>query len=67
MSNHGECPKCGKRVLHVRIESVVSTVDGESNGRCRTYCCIHCNCVLGVQMAPAARPRSRKAPPPASP
>lgn len=61
MSNHGECPKCGKRVLHVRIESVVATIDGESKGRCMSYCCIHCNTVLGVQMDHRAKPRSRKA------
>lgn len=61
MSNHGECPKCGKRVLHVRVESVVATIDGESRGRCMSYCCIHCNAVLGVQIDHRSKPRPRKA------
>jgi hypothetical protein len=66
MINHGECPKCGKRVLHVRIESAVATVEEETKGRCLTFSCIHCNAVLGVQMDPRAkrRPRNHAAPEP---
>ena len=60
MINHGECPKCGKRVLHVRVESAVATVEDESKGRCLTFSCIHCNAVLGVQMDPRAKPRPRR-------
>ena len=26
----GECPKCGKRVLHVNIENVVGVADGST-------------------------------------
>jgi len=57
--NHGECPRCGKRVLHVRIESAVATVDEQSKGRCLTFSCIHCNVVLGVQLDPRERPRPK--------
>ena len=69
MINHGECPKCGKRVLHVRVESAVATIENESKGRCLTFSCIHCNVVLGVQIDHRAKPRSRnlKAPSPAAP
>jgi hypothetical protein len=66
MANQGECPKCGKRVLHVRIENVVGTIGDESNGRCITYSCIHCNAVLGVQIDPRAKPRPRRKPATAS-
>lgn len=59
MINQGECPKCGKRVLHVRVESAVATVDNASKGRCLTFSCIHCNVVLGVQIDQRAKPRSR--------
>ena len=58
----GECPKCGKRVLHVNIENVVGVADGSSNARCLSYSCIHCNTVLGVQVDHRARPRSRARP-----
>ena len=50
MAIQGECPKCGKRVLHVNVENVVGMVDGESKARCLSFTCIHCNTVLGVQM-----------------
>ena len=30
----GECPKCGKRVLHVNVEHIVGLVDGSSKARC---------------------------------
>lgn len=62
MTNQGECPKCGKRVLHVRIENVVGTVGDESIGRCLSYSCIHCNAVLGVQIDPRAKARPRRKP-----
>jgi hypothetical protein len=56
----GECPKCGKRVLHVRVETAVSSVDGETKGRVLTFSCIHCNAVLGVQLDQRAKPRPRR-------
>jgi uncharacterized protein with PIN domain len=62
MINLAECPKCAKRVLHVRIESAVATVDEESKGRCLTFSCIHCNTLLGVQMDQRSKPRRREAP-----
>ena len=62
MANQGECPKCGKRVLHVRIEHVIGTIGDESSGRCIAYSCIHCNAVLGVQIDPRAKPRPRRKP-----
>ena len=58
----GECPKCGKRVLHVNIENVVGMVDGNSSARCLSYSCIHCNTVLGVQVDHRGKPRSRAKP-----
>ena len=58
----GECPKCGKRVLHVNIENVVGMVDGASKARCMSYSCINCNCVLGVQVDHRAKPRPRAKP-----
>ena len=58
----GECPKCGKRVLHVNIDNVVGMVDGNSRARCLSYSCIHCNTVLGVQVDHRAKPRSRAKP-----
>ena len=63
MAIQGECPKCGKRVLHVNVETVVSMVDGESKGRCISYSCIHCNVVLGVQVDHRAKPRARSTKP----
>lgn len=60
--NLGECPKCGKRVLHVRIESVVGTVGDKTNARCLTFCCIHCNQVLSVQMDSRAKTRLKRKP-----
>jgi len=59
MAIQGECPKCGKRVLHVNIDNVVGMVDGNSSARCLSYSCIHCNTVLGVQVDHRAKPRSR--------
>ena len=60
MTNQGECPKCGKRVLHVNIENIVGMIGGEANGRCLSYCCIHCNVVLGVQVDPRAKKRTTR-------
>ena len=59
MIHQGECPKCGKRVLHVRIEQAIATVDEETKGRVLTFSCIHCNVVLGVQLDPRAKPRPK--------
>jgi hypothetical protein len=64
MTIQGECPKCGKRVLHVNINNVVGMVDGNSSARCLSYSCIHCNTVLGVQVDHRAKPRSRAKPAP---
>ena len=62
MSNQGECPKCGKRVLHVRVENIVGTIGDDSSGRCLSYSCIHCNVVLGVQIDPRAKSRPKRKP-----
>ncbi len=62
MANQGECPKCGNRVLHVRIENVVGTIGEESSGRCLSYSCIHCNAVLAVQIDHRAKSRPRRKP-----
>ena len=62
MAIQGECPKCGKRVLHVNIDNVVGMVDGNSSARCLSYSCIHCNTVLGVQVDHRVKPRSRAKP-----
>jgi hypothetical protein len=62
MANQGECPKCGKRVLHVNLETVIGMVDGESKSRCISYNCIHCNTVLGVQIDHRVKPRPRGKP-----
>jgi len=62
MTNQGECPKCGKRVLHVNIENIVGMIGGESNGRCLSFSCIHCNVVLGVQIDPRSKQRTRRKP-----
>lgn len=59
MAIQGECPKCGKRVLHVNVENVVGMVDGESKARCLSFTCIHCNTVLGVQMDKRLKPRPK--------
>lgn len=66
MANQGECPKCGKRVLHVNVENIVGMIGEESKGRCLSYCCIHCHAVLGVQIDPRAKPRARRKPAAAS-
>lgn len=62
MSNQGECPKCGKRVLHVRVENIVGTIGDDSSGRCLSYSCIHCDVVLGVQIDPRAKSRPKRKP-----
>ena len=62
MPNQGECPKCGKRVLHVNVETIVGMINDASNGRCLSYCCIHCNTVLGVQIDQRAKSRPRRKP-----
>lgn len=59
MAIRGVCPKCGKRVLHVNVEAIVGVVDGDSKARCISHSCIHCNTVLGVQIDPRAKPRTR--------
>ena len=59
MIHQGVCPKCEKRVLHVHIESVFGMVEGESKARVISYSCIHCKAVLGVQMDPRGRRRSK--------
>jgi hypothetical protein len=66
MINHGECPKCGKRVLHVNVNDVMGMIDGESKSRCLSYSCIHCNTVLSVQIDPRAKARSKNSPRPAA-
>ena len=58
----GECPKCGKRVLHVNVEHIVGMVDGTSKARCLSYSCIHCNVVLGVHMDQRSKSRPRQKP-----
>ena len=67
MAIQGECPKCGKRVLHVNIDNVVGMVDGNSSARCLSYSCIHGHVVLGVQVDHRAKPRSRAKPAPTTP
>lgn len=62
MSNQGKCPGCGKRVLHVNVENVIGMIDGDSKARCLSYTCLHCNCVLSVQIDPRAKPRARRKP-----
>jgi len=62
MAIQGECPKCGKRVLHVHVETIVGMVDGDSKARCISYSCIHCRAVLGVQMDHRAKPRPKRKP-----
>ena len=62
----GECPKCGKRVLHVNVEHIVGLVDGSSKARCLSYSCIHCNTILGVQIDPRSKPRLRSSRTPAA-
>ena len=63
MANLGECPKCGKRVLHARIENILGNVGEDDSVRCLSYACIHCNAVLGIQLDPRVRRRPRKTPP----
>ncbi len=58
--NLGNCPKCGKRMLHARIESIVGIVENESKARCLSFCCIHCNAVLGVQLDPRGKRRTKQ-------
>ena len=59
MMNQGECPKCGKRLLHVRIETIVGQNNGNDDVRCLSYSCIHCNAVLHIQIDPRAKRRRR--------
>lgn len=59
MINQGECPKCGKRLLHVRIESVFGQSGTHDDVRCLSYSCIHCNVVLYVQPDPRVAPAGR--------
>ena len=66
MINQAQCPNCSHRVLHVRIENAVATVDGETKGRVLTFSCIHCNTVLGVQMDQRAKPRPKRTQAPAA-
>ncbi len=61
MIHQGHCPKCGKRVLHVHVENVVGMVANESKAHCISYSCIHCFAVLGVQMDPRGKRRSKRA------
>jgi len=61
MIHQGLCPKCGKRVLHVHVETVVGMVGDESKARCLSYCCIHCHAVLGVQIDPRGKRRPKRA------
>jgi hypothetical protein len=61
MTNRGVCPKCGKRVLHVNVENIVGLIDGESKARCMSYCCIHCNTVLGVAIDSRSKARPKNA------
>jgi hypothetical protein len=62
--NQGECPKCGKRLFHVRIENVLGQNNGSNDVRCLSYSCIHCNAVVAVQWirvrGPGASPRAPK-------
>ncbi|HVR82170.1 MAG TPA: hypothetical protein VHF02_08835 [Luteimonas sp.] len=62
MPHLGECPKCGKRVLHVNVEQVVGLIGGESKALCLSYSCMHCNTVLGVQIDPRAITRPKRKP-----
>ena len=59
MANHGVCPKCGKRLLHVNIELVMGMIAGESKARCMSYSCIHCHAVLGVHLDKRSKPRPK--------
>ena len=61
MINQGVCPKCGKRLLHVRVENVMGQNNGNDDIRCLSYSCIHCNVVLNIQLDPRAKPRRRTA------
>jgi hypothetical protein len=71
MIHQGICPKCGKRVLHVHVEAVNGMVANESKAPCLSYSCIHCFAILGVQMDPRGKRRSKrpesKTPTPAKP
>ncbi|MBS0212450.1 MAG: hypothetical protein JSR26_04605 [Proteobacteria bacterium] len=60
MLHQGTCPKCGKRVLHVQVETVVGMVENESKARCLSYNCIHCHTVLGVQIDPRGKRRPKR-------
>ncbi|HZP66568.1 MAG TPA: hypothetical protein VFB32_09665 [Rudaea sp.] len=64
MANHGVCPKCGNRLLHVNIEMVMGMIDGDTKARCLSYSCIHCHTVLGVHLDSRSKARSKSARPP---
>jgi hypothetical protein len=66
MINQAQCPKCSQRVLHLRVESAIATVGGESKGRVLTFSCIHCNTVVGAQMDHRAKPRPKRTQAPAA-
>ena len=61
MIHHGKCPKCGKPVLHVHVESLNGIVADDPKAKCLSFCCIHCFAVLGVQMDPRGRRRPKAA------
>ncbi|HEV2606838.1 MAG TPA: hypothetical protein VGT79_02535 [Xanthomonadaceae bacterium] len=61
--HQGHCPKCGKRVLHVHVETINGMVENESKAKCLAYSCIHCSAVLGVQMDPRAQRRPKRTEP----
>ncbi len=59
MANHGVCPHCGKRLLHVNIELVMGMIGGESKARCLSCSCIHCKNVLGVHLDSRSKRRPK--------
>jgi len=54
MINSGICPKCGKIISAVKIEDVDVRVGFQSKWRGISYCCLHCNTVLNVEIDPIA-------------
>ncbi len=61
MIHQGHCPKCGKRVLHVHVETVNGMIANENKVKCLAYSCIHCFAVLGVQIDPRGKRRPKAA------
>ncbi|HTD28223.1 MAG TPA: hypothetical protein VK660_02420, partial [Xanthomonadaceae bacterium] len=49
--------------LHVHVETVNGMVANESKAACLTYSCIHCFAVLGVQLDPRGKRRSKRVEP----